>query len=172
MVLQMSIDADLRRALSATSAMFISNNLPELSEATSPARPMILGTMATSTTYYWRIDSKNAQGTTQGNVWNFTTTSGGTTVTFYGTAPEDGYMRESTETSNVGGFVSASNALRVGDTNAKLQQIGLFSFDTSSLPDGATITSATVSVARTGVTGDPSVLEVSWLISKMVTMEL
>lgn len=116
------------------------------------------GTMANNVAYYWRIDPKNAQGTTTGVVWSFTTTSGGTTVTFYGTAPEDGYMRESTETSNVGGFVSPSNALRVGDTSAKLQQIGLFSFDTSSIPDGATITAVTVSVARVGVTGDPSVL--------------
>ncbi|MHC4739310.1 MAG: LamG-like jellyroll fold domain-containing protein, partial [Planctomycetota bacterium] len=31
------------------------------------------GTMAYSTTYYWRIDEVNAQGTTTGNVWNFTT---------------------------------------------------------------------------------------------------
>jgi len=31
------------------------------------------GTMANSTTYYWRIDEVNAQGTTTGNVWNFTT---------------------------------------------------------------------------------------------------
>ena len=116
------------------------------------------GTMANNTTYYWRIDAKNAQGTTTGVVWSFTTTSGGTTVTLYCPAAEDGYMRESTETSNVGGFVSASNALRVGDTNAKLQQIGVISFDTSTIPDGATITSATVSIARTGVTGDPSVL--------------
>ena len=31
------------------------------------------GTMANSTTYYWRIDEKNAAGTTQGVVWSFTT---------------------------------------------------------------------------------------------------
>jgi T5SS/PEP-CTERM-associated repeat protein len=31
------------------------------------------GTMANSTTYYWRIDEKNANGTTQGVVWSFTT---------------------------------------------------------------------------------------------------
>ena len=33
------------------------------------------GTLATSTTYYWRIDEKNATGTTTGDVWSFTTTS-------------------------------------------------------------------------------------------------
>jgi chemotaxis receptor (MCP) glutamine deamidase CheD len=31
------------------------------------------GTMATSTTYYWRIDEKNASGTTTGILWSFTT---------------------------------------------------------------------------------------------------
>lgn len=31
------------------------------------------GTLAYSTTYYWRVDSKNATGTTAGNVWSFST---------------------------------------------------------------------------------------------------
>jgi glucuronoarabinoxylan endo-1,4-beta-xylanase len=31
------------------------------------------GTMAASTTYYWRVDEKNAGGTTTGTVWSFTT---------------------------------------------------------------------------------------------------
>jgi hypothetical protein len=31
------------------------------------------GTMASLTTYYWRINEKNASGTTTGAVWNFTT---------------------------------------------------------------------------------------------------
>jgi len=34
------------------------------------------GTLAENTTYYWRIDEKNATGTTTGNVWSFTTSSG------------------------------------------------------------------------------------------------
>jgi hypothetical protein len=32
------------------------------------------GTLAKSTTYWWRIDEANAQGTTTGTVWSFTTT--------------------------------------------------------------------------------------------------
>jgi len=31
------------------------------------------GTMANNTTYYWRIDEKNASGTTTGDIWSFTT---------------------------------------------------------------------------------------------------
>jgi glycoprotein endo-alpha-1,2-mannosidase len=33
------------------------------------------GTLAKDTTYYWRIDEKNASGTTTGDVWSFTTAS-------------------------------------------------------------------------------------------------
>ncbi|HUU46143.1 MAG TPA: putative Ig domain-containing protein, partial [Acidobacteriota bacterium] len=36
------------------------------------------GTLAYSTTYYWRIDAKNSAGTTTGDVWRFTTGSAGT----------------------------------------------------------------------------------------------
>ncbi|MFH0887796.1 MAG: kelch repeat-containing protein [Planctomycetota bacterium] len=31
------------------------------------------GTLSNSTTYYWRIDSKNSSGTTSGDIWSFTT---------------------------------------------------------------------------------------------------
>ena len=50
------------------------------------------GTMSTSTTYYWRIDEKNASGTTTGTVWNFTTESAPDT-----TAPSPDPMTWSTE---------------------------------------------------------------------------
>ena len=33
------------------------------------------GSLATNTTYYWRVDEVNSVGTTTGNVWSFTTTS-------------------------------------------------------------------------------------------------
>jgi hypothetical protein len=33
------------------------------------------GTMSGNTTYYWRIDEKNAGGTAEGMVWSFTTTT-------------------------------------------------------------------------------------------------
>jgi len=34
------------------------------------------GTLSLNTTYYWRIDEKNASGTTTGTVWSFTTDTG------------------------------------------------------------------------------------------------
>jgi Pregnancy-associated plasma protein-A len=38
------------------------------------------GALAAGTTYYWRIDSKNATGTTTGDVWSFTTAGGAATI--------------------------------------------------------------------------------------------
>jgi hypothetical protein len=37
------------------------------------------GSLTANTKYYWRIDEKNANGTTTGTVWSFTTGSGSTT---------------------------------------------------------------------------------------------
>lgn len=35
------------------------------------------GTLYNGTTYYWRVDAKNAQGTTTGDIWSFTTMDSG-----------------------------------------------------------------------------------------------
>ena len=42
--------------------------------------------MATSTTYYWRVDEKNAGGTTTGDVWSFTTETAGVAPVITSTA--------------------------------------------------------------------------------------
>ncbi|MFN7960123.1 MAG: S8 family serine peptidase [Thermoanaerobaculia bacterium] len=79
------------------------------------------------------------------------------TVTFTSIGADDGRVVESSETSNAGGTVTASNsttsALRVGDTNADAQYKSFLSFDTSSIPDTATITSATVKLVRGTASG-------------------
>ena len=83
--------------------------------------------------------------------------SGPTTVTFTSIASEDGWVRESSENSSVGGRTNSGNtgssALRVGDNNKDRQYKAILSFDTSSIPAGATITSVTVRVQRGTVNG-------------------
>jgi hypothetical protein len=80
-----------------------------------------------------------------------------TTVTFTSVAAEDGYVLESTETSNVGGSINAttsnSGALRVGDDKSDRQYKSVVSFDTSAIPDGATIVSVTLRLRRGTVSG-------------------
>ncbi len=78
-------------------------------------------------------------------------------VTFTSGAGQDGWVLESTETSNVGGSIDATasttSALRAGDDNKDKQYKAVVSFDTSSIPDGATILSVTLRLRRGTVSG-------------------
>lgn len=79
------------------------------------------------------------------------------TVTFTSVAAQDGWVLESGETTNVGGSINATtsntSALRVGDNNQDHQYKSVVSFDTSSIPDGATIVSVTLRLLRGTVSG-------------------
>jgi serine protease AprX len=83
-----------------------------------------------------------------------TSVGGGTpvTVTFNSVAAQDGRIWENGENGNAGGGGNATDnntsALRVGDTNVDEQYKNIVSFDTSSIPDTATITSATLRLVR------------------------
>jgi len=80
-----------------------------------------------------------------------------TQVTFTSNATQDGWVLESGETTNVGGSIDAAaattSALRVGDDNKDRQYKAVVSFDTSSIPDGATILSATLRLRRGTLSG-------------------
>ena len=76
---------------------------------------------------------------------------------FYSSDTQDGTLKESTETSGVGGNAYTAYSY-IGDTASKQQYMIVLHFDTSSIPDGATITSATLSIRRTGKTGDATSL--------------
>jgi serine protease AprX len=79
------------------------------------------------------------------------------TVTLTSIAAQDGWVLESTETSNVGGSTNATatttSALRVGDDNGNRQYKSVVAFDTSVIPDTATVTSATLRLLRGTVSG-------------------
>jgi hypothetical protein len=85
------------------------------------------------------------------------TGTGPTTVTFSSVASQDGRIWESGENTNVGGGGNSTDnlttAIRVGDTNADEQYKNIVSFDTSSIPDGATIQSATLRLVRGTISG-------------------
>jgi hypothetical protein len=71
-----SITADLSWSAGsgATSHdVYFGTSSPGAFQGNQTATTFDTGTMANSTTYYWRIDEINAGGTTTGTVWNFTT---------------------------------------------------------------------------------------------------
>ena len=88
---------------------------------------------------------------------SYTAPGGSVTVTLYSVAAQDGRLFESTETSNVGGTGNSTDnttaALRVGDFSDDTQYKTLVSFDTSSIPDTATITAATLRLKRGTLSG-------------------
>lgn len=66
----------------------------------------------------------------------------------------DGWVLESSETSNKGGTLSkGASTLNVGDDAANKQYRAVLSFATASLPDNASITKVTLRLKRQGVTG-------------------
>jgi hypothetical protein len=83
--------------------------------------------------------------------------AGETTVTFTSIGAQDGYVLESSETSGTGGSVETNGtnnaALRAGDDNKDRQYRSVVSFDTSSIPDGATIVSVTLRLRRGALSG-------------------
>jgi choice-of-anchor B domain-containing protein len=116
--------------------------------------------LTNGTTYYYIVTATNAEGEgTASNQASATPTlpTSPTTVTFTSAAADDGYILESGETTGVGGSINATagttSALRLGDDNKDKQYKSVVSFDTSSIPDGATILSATVRLLRGSLTG-------------------
>ncbi|HNN14909.1 MAG TPA: hypothetical protein PKL78_15210, partial [Anaerolineales bacterium] len=61
---------------------------------------------------------------------------------------------ESTETSNNGGSLNSNaTSFNLGDSAADQQYRAILSFDTSTLPDTAVITSATLSIKKKSLSG-------------------
>ena len=116
--------------------------------------------LTNGTTYYYAVTATNAEGEgASSNEASATPAAGSTptTVTFTSAGAQDGWVLESTETSNAGGSIDATanttSALRVGDDNKDKQYKAVVSFDTSSVPDGAVIVSVTLRLLRGTVSG-------------------
>jgi len=114
--------------------------------------------LANGTTYYYVATAVNLVGEgPDSNEASATPVAAPVTVTLASVAAQDGWVLESGENTNAGGSISAtssnSSALRTGDNNQDRQYKVIVSFDTSSIPDGATILSATVRLLRGSLTG-------------------
>jgi choice-of-anchor B domain-containing protein len=116
--------------------------------------------LTNGTTYYYIVTATNAEG--EGVSSNEAPATPAapvtpTTVTLTSVAAQDGWVLESTETSNAGGSIDAiattTSALRLGDDNKDKQYKAVVSFDTSPIPDGATILSVNLRLLRGTVSG-------------------
>jgi hypothetical protein len=71
------------------------------------------------------------------------------TLTLNSTSAPDGWMLESSETSNVGGSLNtAATTFLLGDSAGDKQYRSILSFNTASIPDNATITGVTIKIKR------------------------
>lgn len=88
-------------------------------------------------------------------------------TTFVSEGINDGWVLESGENTNVGGSLNSTgtgtSALTIGDDASKRQYKSILSFDTSSLPDNATIVSATLKMKRGTITNNPSSFGAIWV---------
>jgi hypothetical protein len=78
------------------------------------------------------------------------------TATFKSTGVNDGWVLESSQTSEKGGTKNSTDAtFNVGDDAANKQYRGILSFNTGSLPGNAVVTSAALSLKTSSVVGSP-----------------
>ena len=76
------------------------------------------------------------------------------TVIFYSRSLRDGWVLESSETSQQGGSINATaTTVRVGDNAQDKQYRSILSFNTTSLPDNAVITSVKLQLKVQGIVG-------------------
>jgi hypothetical protein len=114
--------------------------------------------LTNGTPYYYVVTATNEVGEgPSSNQAAATPVAPPTVVTFTSDAAQDGWVLESTETSNAGGSIdaaaSSTSALRVGDDKSNRQYKSVVSFDTSAIPDGATILSVTLRLRRGTLSG-------------------
>jgi fibronectin type 3 domain-containing protein len=114
--------------------------------------------LTNGTTYYYVVTATNGVGEgANSNEASATPVAAPVTLTLTSVGAQDGWVLESGETTNVGGSIDATatttSALRVGDNNQDRQYKTVVAFDTSSIPDGATILSATLRLRRGTLSG-------------------
>jgi pectate disaccharide-lyase len=115
--------------------------------------------LTNGTTYFFVVSAVNSAGESGNSNQASATPSApsGTTVILTSLPTEDGRVLESSETSSSGGSTNSADAtveaLRTGDDASDRQFRSVVSFDTSAIPDGATIVSATLRLRRGFATG-------------------
>ena len=114
--------------------------------------------LTNGTAYYYVVTATNGVGEgPSSNEASATPVAPPITLTLTSVASQDGWVLESSEAANAGGSIdgtaTTTSALRVGDATSDRQYKSVVSFDTSPIPDGATILSVTLRLLRGTVSG-------------------
>jgi choice-of-anchor B domain-containing protein len=116
--------------------------------------------LTNGTTYFYLVNATNAEGMGPNSNQASVTPAqpgGPTTAVFTAIDAQDGWVLEASEASNTGGSLNSNagttSALRVGDDNKDKQYKTVVAFDTSSIPDTATIVSVTLRLRRGSLNG-------------------
>ena len=135
----------------ATSACTAASAWTSTGTATSQA----LSGLKANKTYYWQVRAVNSFGTSYANAgtgWSFKTALLSTSFPSMGSY--DGWVLESSVGKGIGGTLNSTNTtLMLGDDKLNRQYRSILSFDTSSLPDNAVITSVTLKVMQQSILG-------------------
>ncbi|MHC4739148.1 MAG: beta strand repeat-containing protein [Planctomycetota bacterium] len=148
---------------STSSDVYFGTTSPGTFQGNQTATTYDPGTMDNDTTYYWRIDEVNAQGTTTGNVWTFTTASGGQPVTEeFGDAVDTNYpgtIEDTFNKSGGGGDDNWSTYLTLNTYTWPANTIAnttIIKWDLTDIPTDANVTEATLYLYQTDSGGDTS----------------
>jgi hypothetical protein len=147
-----SIDADLSwtPGFDATSHdVYFGTTSPGSFQGNQASATFDPGTMANDTTYYWRIDEVDTEGTTTGTVWSFTTIAAGGQVTEeFGDAVNTDHPGTIEDTYNSqGSGTNYSTELTLNTYTWPKDTIAnttIIEWDLSSIPTTATVIDATL----------------------------
>ncbi|MHC4740104.1 MAG: right-handed parallel beta-helix repeat-containing protein, partial [Planctomycetota bacterium] len=160
------IDADLSWTAgsgSTSSDVYFGTTSPGSFQGNQTETTYDTGTMDNDTTYYWRIDEVNANGTTTGNVWSFTTvTAGGQVTEEFGDAVDTNYpgtIEDTYTNAGSGGDDNWSTDVTLNtytwpaDTTANTT---IIKWDLSAISTDATVVEATLYLYQVETGGDTS----------------